>query len=137
MRVVRRRQKAAWFVTLGILVAPMVRAQGPEKPPKPAKDRDADYTYVSPGPKKCVEVGNYYLHDGNLYAALSRFQEAVKDNPDYAPAYLGLGKTYEKMKQNQKALEAYQQYLDKLPSAKDAAQANEARRAIARLQKEK
>jgi tetratricopeptide (TPR) repeat protein len=80
-----------------------------------------------------VEIGNVYLHKGALEGALSRFQEAVKDNPHYAPAYLGLGKVYERMKQKQKALDAYERYLDELPSAKDAADARDAQRAVARL----
>jgi tetratricopeptide (TPR) repeat protein len=131
----QRCLKAAWFVVLGMVVAaPIVCAQVPEKLPSPAID--SDWSYTSPGPAKCVEIGNVYLHKGNLKGALSRFQEALKDNPHYAPAYLGLGKVYERMKEKQKALEAYQRYLDELPSAKDAADAKEAQRAVARLQKE-
>ena len=90
----------------------------------------------APARRKCVEIGNVYLHKGNLKGALSRFQEAVKDDPHYAPAYLGLGKVYERMKEKQKALDAYERYLDELPSAKDAAEAKDAQRAVARLQKE-
>jgi tetratricopeptide (TPR) repeat protein len=115
-------------------MATRVRAQGPEKPPPPTID--PDWTYTSPGPAKCVEIGNAYLHKGRINAALSRFQEAVQDNPHYAPAYLGLGKVYERMKEKQKALDAYERYLDELPSAKAADEASDAQRAIARLQKE-
>jgi tetratricopeptide (TPR) repeat protein len=127
--------KAAWFGTMvTIVVATTARAQVPEKPPSsPIPD---DWTYVSPGPAKCVEIGNVYLHKGKLKAALSRYQESVQDNPHYAPAYLGLGKVYERMNQKQKALDAYKQYLDELPSAKDAAEAKDAQRAVERLQKE-
>jgi tetratricopeptide (TPR) repeat protein len=127
--------KAAWFVTLSVMVAvPIARAQVPENIPSPPID--PDWTYTSPGPAKCVEIGNVYLHRGNLKGALSRFEEAVKDNANYAPAYLGLGKVYERMQQKQKALDAYKRYLDELPTAKDAAEARDARRAVARLQKE-
>ena len=127
--------KAAWFVALGIVVlAPIAGAQVPEKIPSPPID--PDWTYESPGPAKCVEIGNVYLKKGDIKGALSRFQEAVKDNPHYAPAYLGLGKVYERMKEKPKALEAYQRYLVELPSAKDAAEAKDAQRAVARLQKE-
>lgn len=115
-------------------IAPAIRAQAPEPPSKPSYDND--WNYVSPGPAKCVEAGNVYLHRGALAGALSRFQEALKDDPHYAPAYLGLGKVYERMKQKQKALDAYQHYLDELPSASQAAEAREAQRAVARLRKE-
>jgi len=127
--------KAAWFGVLWIVMAALVVcAQVPEKIPSPPID--PNWTYTSPGPAKCVEIGNVYLHKGKLKGALSRFQEAVKDNPHYAPAYLGLGKVYERMNEKQEALEAYERYLDELPSAKDAAEAKDAQRAVARLQKE-
>ncbi len=131
----QRWLKALPIAAFGIfLVAPAVRAQVPENPP--SSQTDDDWSYTSPGPAKCVEIGNVYLHKGALEGALSRFEEALKANPHYAPAYLGLGKVYERMKKKQKALEAYQRYLDELPSAKDAADAKDAQRAVARLQKE-
>jgi tetratricopeptide (TPR) repeat protein len=117
-----------------MLAASAGRAQVPEKVPTPS--RDPDWTYTSPGPRKCVEIGNVYLHKGNLKGALSRFEEALQDNPHYAPAYLGQGKVYERMNEKAKALDAYQHYLNELPSAKDAADARDAQRAIARLRKE-
>lgn len=127
--------KAVWFVVLGgALATYVVCAQVPEKRPSPAPSNDGGYT--SPGPKKCVEVGNFYLKRGNLSAARSRFDEALKDDAHYAPAYLGLGKVYEGMKQKQKALQAYQRYLEELPSSQAAADAKDAQRAVARLQKE-
>jgi len=128
-------RKAAWFLVLGMVMAgPVVRAQVPEK--IPSYPIDPDWSYTSPGPAKCVEIGNIYLHKGDLKGALSRFQEALKDNPHYAPAYLGLGKVYERMRQKQKALDAYERYLDELPSAKEAAKATDVQRAVARLQKQ-
>ena len=116
------------------MAAPLVWAQVPEKRPSPPPNDD--WTYTSPGPKKCVEVGNFYLRNGNSSAARSRFEEALKDDPHYAPAYLGLGKVYERLKQKQKALDAYQRYLDELPSSRAAADAKDAQRAVARLKEE-
>jgi tetratricopeptide (TPR) repeat protein len=69
-------------------------------------------------------------------AALSRFQEALKTDPHYAPAYRELGKVYEKMGQPQKALDGYRKYLDELPSAQDAREDKRIHKAIARLQKQ-
>ena len=131
----RKSLQAAWFVALSLMVtAPVVRAQVPERIPSPPID--PDWTYTSPGPKKCVEIGNLYLHRGNLKGALSRFQEAIADNPNYAPAYLGLGRVYERLHEKRKALEAYQRYLDELPTAKQASEAKEAKHAVWRLQRE-
>jgi tetratricopeptide (TPR) repeat protein len=130
-----RLWKTLWAAGLGLLlVGPAVRAQVPEKMPSPSIDDD--WKYSNPGPVKSVEIGNFYLRKGNLKGALSRFQEAIKTNPHYAPAFLGLGKVYEKMGQKQKALESYKRYLDALPSEKDAEEARAAQRAVERLQKE-
>jgi tetratricopeptide (TPR) repeat protein len=83
-----------------------------------------------------VEIGDYYLRRKKFTAALSRFQEAVKTDPHYAPAYQELGKVYERMGLRQKALDAYRKYLDELPSAKDARESKRAHKAIARLEKQ-
>lgn len=136
MELMRRgHMQAAGSVALAVLVSlPVALAQVQEKIPSPPID--PDWTYTSPGPKKCVEIGNVYLHKGNLKGALSRFQEAVQDNAHYAPAYLGLGKVYERMNEKPKALKAYEQYLDELPSAKDADDAKFAQHAVKHLREE-
>ncbi|HEV2351527.1 MAG TPA: tetratricopeptide repeat protein [Terriglobia bacterium] len=90
--------------------------------------------YVPPGAVKSVEIGNFYLRRKKYKGALSRFKEAVAEDSSYAPAYLGMGKVYEHIGLKQKALAAYQQYLDNLPSEKDALEAKSVRRAMARLQ---
>jgi tetratricopeptide (TPR) repeat protein len=127
--------KTSWAVALGLALAgPALHAQDKELPPPPTPEDN--WKYVSPSPAKSVEIGNDYLRRKKLQAALSRFQEAVKTNPHYAPAYLGLGKVYEKMGLKQKALEAYERYLDELPSTKDAQEAKGVQEAVTRLQKE-
>jgi tetratricopeptide (TPR) repeat protein len=109
-------------------------AQTSRTPPPPsAPDLDGGHVYTPPGPAKSVEIGNFYLRHHKYKAAISRFQEAIQTRSDYAPAYLGLGKTYEKMGLKQKALDAYQQYLDTLPSDKDAEDAKSVHRAMERL----
>jgi tetratricopeptide (TPR) repeat protein len=126
---------ACWAAALGLALAgPAIHAQDQEASP-PSQIVD-NWKYVNPGPARSVEVGDYYLRKKKLAAALSRYQEAVKTDPHYAPAYLGLGKVYERMGLKQKALEAYQRYLDELPSLKDAQEARDVHEAIARLQKE-
>jgi len=96
---------------------------------------DGGFTFTPPGPAKSVEVGDFYLRRKDYRGALSRFEEAVQTNPNYAPAYLGLGRVYEKTGARQKALEAYQKYLDLLPSDKDAEDAKQVHRAMERLRK--
>jgi tetratricopeptide (TPR) repeat protein len=106
--------------------------------PHPQDDHSntaAPSQYVSPGPRKSVEIGDFYYKRKKYAGALSRYKEAVKADPHYAPSYLGLGKVYERLGLKQKALEAYQRYLDELPSKKQADEATDVHRAIERLRK--
>ena len=100
------------------------------------KAGEDEHTYVSPPAWKSVEIGNFYFKRRNYAGALSRYKEAVQVDPNYAPAYLGLGRVYEKIGLKRKALEAYQRYLDELPSTKQAEEAKSAHAAIDRLEKE-
>lgn len=124
---------------LSILVlqasAPGTHAQGPEARP-PIDDANTEHRYVPPSASHSVEIGDFYLRRKQFKAALSRYQEAVKTDPHYAPAYRGLGKVYERIGLRQKALDAYRRYLDELPSAQEAREAKPVHKAIARLQKQ-
>jgi tetratricopeptide (TPR) repeat protein len=131
----RCRLAIATLLALPLLLAAQ---KSPAPSPSPSKDdsgANAGFAFSPPGPAKSVEIGNYYLRRKDYKGALSRFEEAARTNPNYAPAYLGLGKVYEKTGARQKALDAYQEYLDLLPSDKDAEDAKEVHRAIDRLHK--
>jgi len=143
------RRNVALGVTLLLVLgwgSASLRAQGDQPPdnksssrsqPPPVYDDAANdgLRYYPPGAAKSVEIGKFYLRRGNYRGALSRFEEARDTDPHYAPAYLGLGKVYEKLGLKQKALDAYRRYLDELPSDKDAMEAHGAQNAIARLEK--
>lgn len=113
----------------------IVCAQGKKAQPAVNND-DAPRPYVAPSASKSVEIGDFYLRTKKFSAALSRFLEAVKTDPHYAPAYQGLGKVYDRMGLRRKALEAYRRYLDELPSAQEAREAKRVHKAIARLEKQ-
>ncbi|MGH9430684.1 MAG: tetratricopeptide repeat protein [Terriglobia bacterium] len=89
-----------------------------------------------PSAKTSVDIGNFYLRRKDYRGALSRFKEAMKTDPYYAPAYLGLGKAYDKMGFKPEALADYQKYLDNLDSEKQADRARGVHRAINRLKHE-
>jgi tetratricopeptide (TPR) repeat protein len=143
-----RAPALTFFATLSLAIfACPARAQDQKPAPKqapatkPVVDPNAAaYTskpiYVPPGAVKSVEIGNFYLRRKKYSGALSRFKEAVAEDSGYAPAYLGLGKVYEQIGLKQKALDAYRQYLDALPSQKDALEAKNVQRAVARLERE-
>jgi tetratricopeptide (TPR) repeat protein len=122
------------FLLLGTSGAIVFAQQQPTKPGIP-KD-DPVRVLPSDSASKAVEIGDFYLRRRKYQAALSRFQEALKTDPHYAPAFRELGIVYEKMGQWKKSLDAYQKYLDELPSAKDAREAKDIHKAIARLQRE-
>lgn len=96
----------------------------------------SDYHYVPPPPSKSVEIGDYYFRKKDYPGALSRYKEAAKDDPYYAPAYLGLGKVYEKLGKDREALANYRKYLDALPSQKQADDATDVHKAIRRLDRQ-
>ena len=127
--------RRASFILLIILFA--APCADPALPPQHnASKAIVSARYVPPSPKKSVEIGNFYFRRKKYAGALSRYKEAVKSDPHYAPGYLGLGKVYQRLGLKHKALEAYQQYLDELPSKKQADEANDVRRAIKHLKRE-
>jgi tetratricopeptide (TPR) repeat protein len=100
-----------------------------ETPPEPEEK-----PYVTPPAWKSVEVGNFYLKRKKYRAALSRYKEASQTDPYNPEAYLGMGRVYDRLGLRQKALENYRKYLDLLPSTKQAEEARDVHRAIARLE---
>jgi tetratricopeptide (TPR) repeat protein len=97
---------------------------------------ESTYHYVPPSARQSVEIGDFYFRRKKYPGALSRYEEAARDDPYYAEAYLGMGKVYEKMGKDREALDAYHKYLDTLPSKKQADEATDVQMAIRRLERE-
>ncbi|TAM80928.1 MAG: tetratricopeptide repeat protein [Acidobacteria bacterium] len=97
---------------------------------------EATYHYVPPSASQSVEIGDFYFRRKKYPGALSRYEEAARDDPYYAAAYLGMGKAYEKMGRKREALAAYQKYLETLPSKQQADEATDAQKAIRQLERE-
>lgn len=98
--------------------------------------RQQSFNFPPASPRKCVEIGNFYLRRKDYRGALSRYKQAARENHYYAPAYLGLGKVYEKTGKKHRALDAYRKYLAMLPSERQANRATGVHKAIRRLEKE-
>jgi tetratricopeptide (TPR) repeat protein len=127
---------AVGVVTVAARAQGQARDRAPDQASAPAPGSEDDAKpYVPPAASKSVEVGNYYFRKKRYNAALSRYEEATRTDANYAPAYLGLGKTYEKIGLKQKALAAFQKYLDLLPSEKQADEAKKVHAAVARLER--
>jgi tetratricopeptide (TPR) repeat protein len=67
-----------------------------------------------------VDVGMFYLHKGDVDAAISRFEHAVSLRANFAKPRLLLAECYEKKNDPSEALRYYKEYLQVLPNAPDA-----------------
>jgi tetratricopeptide (TPR) repeat protein len=72
-----------------------------------------------------VDVGEFYLHKGDLDAAITRFEDAVKLRANFAKPRLLLAETYEKKGDKEEAVRYYKEYLQVLPGAPDAKKVKE------------
>jgi tetratricopeptide (TPR) repeat protein len=67
-----------------------------------------------------IDVGEFYLHKGDLDAAITRFEDAVRLRANFAKPRLLLAETYERKGDKSEALRYYKEYLQVLPNAPDA-----------------
>lgn len=83
--------------------------------------------------EKSIEVGQYYMKKGNYDAAIERFREAARYQPNLARAHLLLGEAHDKKGNKAEAVKAYRKYLEILPRAEDA---GKVRKRIAKLSRD-
>ena len=67
-----------------------------------------------------IDVGEFYLHKGDLDAAITRFEDAIQLRANFAKPRLLLAETYEKKGDKSEAIRYYKEYLQVLPNAPDA-----------------
>jgi len=137
----RSLQAALGLVLIGfvLLTAPTPNfAQDPPPPPpdKPAPPADKpmppktnadNATQNAPDQPKWdplqaerdMQVGEYYMHKGDLDAAIDRFEDAAAAKPGFALPYKYLGEAQEKKGMKKKAIQSYKRYLDLYPKAED------------------
>jgi len=92
-----------------------------------------EYVFNPIQAKKDVKIGDFYAKKGNHRAAVARYLEATKWNPQYAEAYWKVAESREKLEQPAQALEAYRKYLQ---VDADGKKAGEARDRVAELEKQ-
>ncbi len=117
------------FLFLLALALPMC-AQKPAKPPvvvQEPPEEDADlkdkvYTFNPLQAASELKTGDYYFKKKSYRAAALRFREATKWNPGLPEAWLRLAETEEKRGEKKAAREAWAQYLELVPDAKNAAE---------------
>lgn len=94
------------------------------KPPRPNTDNATQNAPDQPKwdplrAEKDMQVGEYYMHKGDLDAAIDRFEDATLAKPGYAVPFRFLGEAQEKKGLKKQAIKSYQRYLDLYPKAED------------------
>jgi tetratricopeptide (TPR) repeat protein len=129
------------WVLLGLAVFIVPERSFAQDPPPPPPDKPAAPTDKPKPPKtnadnatqnasdqptwdplraeKDMQVGTYYMHKGDLDAAIDRFEDATLAKPGYAVPFKLLGEAQEKKGMKKKAIKSYQRYLDLYPKAED------------------
>ncbi|MGB8542304.1 MAG: tetratricopeptide repeat protein [Candidatus Acidiferrales bacterium] len=80
-----------------------------------------------------MDVGTFYMHKGDMDAAIGRFQDAIRLRPNFAKPRLMIAEIYEKKGDKSEALRYYKEYLQVFPDAPDAAKV---KKKIEKLSKE-
>jgi len=121
----------ALLTSLALAAPALTAAQNPPPPapdkPKPAKENADSATQNAPDQPmwdplradKDMQVGTYYMHKGDLDAAIDRFEDAALAKPGYALPFLRLGEAQEKKGLKRQAIKSYTRYLDLNPHAED------------------
>lgn len=106
---------------------PTDKPAAPADKPKPAKPNTDNATQNAPDQpawdplraEKDMQVGVYYMHKGDVDAAIDRFQDATTAKPGYALPFRMLGEAQEKKGLKKQAIKSYKRYLDLFPKAED------------------
>jgi tetratricopeptide (TPR) repeat protein len=85
----------------------------------PATTPDAG-TYDPVSAEDDIEVGTFYMHKGDIDAAISRYKDAIRLRSNFAKPRLLLAEAYEKKGDKSSELKYYKEYLEVFPKAPDA-----------------
>ncbi len=77
-------------------------------------------TYDPVSAEDDIEVGAFYMHKGDIDAAISRYKDAIRLRSNFAKPRLLLAEAYEKKHDKASALKYYREYLEVFPKAPDA-----------------
>ncbi len=120
----------------------MSPASGPPPPPPPEQPSVPPPSPADAPPvpvfdpynaQKSIQVGKFYMDKGDYDAAINRFQDATQYQPKLALPWELLGEAWEKEHNKEKAIAAYQKYLELLPHGGDS---DKIRKRLAKLQQD-
>jgi len=99
---------------------PQSQSKETEPPEEDDSSKPTEYAFNPLQAEKELQIGVFYMKKGSYAAAVKRFTEATRWNPNMADAYLKLGEAAEKFKDPKAAKEAYSKYVELAPEAKNA-----------------
>jgi cytochrome c-type biogenesis protein CcmH/NrfG len=106
-----------------VSLASAALAQKPAEEP-PEEDIDllprTEYDQNPLQAAKEIKVGNYYFKKGSYNAALRRYEESVKWDPNSAEGWYKLGETSLKLGDQKTMRQAWTKYLELEPDGKNA-----------------
>ncbi|HXQ25312.1 MAG TPA: tetratricopeptide repeat protein [Candidatus Acidoferrales bacterium] len=111
------RRALSRFLLCGLLLAPRVSAAQKNEPPDQAQDSEPQDRGSA---QQDIDIGNFYMHKGDIDAAISRFEHAIRLQPNLGKARLLLGEAYERKGDKPAAVKCYGEYLQAFPKAPDA-----------------
>lgn len=104
--------------------APAGPAPGESSSSKPTNQPPATTpdtgTYDPVSAEDDIEVGTFYMHKGDIDAAISRYKDAIRLRSNFAKPRLLLAEAYEKKGDKSSELKYYKEYLEVFPKAPDA-----------------
>jgi len=104
---------------------PPVTQQPPDETNPPEEDASAApkvYAFDPLEAQRCIGIGNFYMHKGSkgYRAALGRYEDATKYDPNSAEAFFKVGEVEEKLNNKDAAKLAFQKVLKLAPDSKFA-----------------
>jgi tetratricopeptide (TPR) repeat protein len=114
---------------------PPAAQQPPDETSPPEEDASVapkTYAFDPLEAQRCIGIGNFYMHKGakGYRAALGRYEDATKYDPNSAEAFFKVGEVEEKLNNKEAARIAFEKAIKLAPDSKFA---KEARKRLASL----
>lgn len=114
---------------------PPAAQQPPDETSPPEEDASVapkTYAFDPLEAQRCIGIGNFYMHKGSkgYRAALGRYEDATKYDPNSAEAFFRVGEVEEKLNNKDAARIAFQRVVKLSPDSKFG---KEAKRKLASL----
>jgi tetratricopeptide (TPR) repeat protein len=105
--------------------SPRATQQPPDETNPPEEDASVApkvYAFDPLEAQRCISIGNFYMHKGSkgYRAALGRYEDATKYDPNSAVAFFKVGEVEEKLNNKDAAKIAFEKVIKLAPDSKFA-----------------